>query len=115
MRVAQTKPVQGLFQQRIYYLFCSLFNAVSNSYYKALNNSMIMNSELEEMWKKAVTVLFMGLSQYLPGWTEEKNEKPQNSYVLAEIQTRELSNVSQKCFHLSKLGYCKGEGFVINS
>jgi hypothetical protein len=34
---------------------------------------MIMNSGLEETWKKAAVVLFMSVSQYLPEGNEAKN------------------------------------------
>jgi hypothetical protein len=34
---------------------------------------MLVNNEMEGMWKKAVIVLFKILSQDLPGWAEENH------------------------------------------
>jgi hypothetical protein len=39
---------------------------------------MIVNNELERMWKEVVMSLFEVLYRYLLGGTEENHEKPQS-------------------------------------
>jgi hypothetical protein len=57
----------------------NLFNAAFNiSDYIASNERMIVNNELERMWKEAVVAKFMVLSRHLPGGTKENHEKPQS-------------------------------------
>jgi hypothetical protein len=43
--------------------------------YIVSNNWMIMNNELEGVWKEAVIAQFEALSLYLPEATEERREK----------------------------------------
>jgi hypothetical protein len=59
-----------------YYLsFYSLFSCVfSVSGYVVSNKRMIVNNELERMWKEAVMASFKVLSKHLPGGPEEKHE-----------------------------------------
>jgi hypothetical protein len=42
-----------------------------------------MNNKLEKIWKEAVIVQFIVLSQHLPGGTEEKHKK--NSVRIASL------------------------------
>jgi hypothetical protein len=62
------------------YLFIySLFNdAFIISDYIASNERMIVNNELESMWKEAVMAQFKVLSRHLPGGTDEIHEKPRS-------------------------------------
>jgi hypothetical protein len=47
--------ISKLVSLRIYLIICSLFNGtVTNSHFIALNGWMIVNNELESMWKKVV-------------------------------------------------------------
>jgi hypothetical protein len=39
---------------------------------------MIVNNELERMWKAEVVTLFRVLSQYLPGWIDGDHKNPQS-------------------------------------
>jgi hypothetical protein len=39
---------------------------------------MVVNDEMEGIWKKVVMTNFKVLSQYLPGWTEENYRNPQS-------------------------------------
>jgi hypothetical protein len=60
---------------------CSLFNdALSNSHCRpiALNECMLMNNELEAMWKEAAVAWFKALSRHLPGTTERTQGTPQS-------------------------------------
>jgi hypothetical protein len=59
------------------YLFmCSIFNdAVSNSGYIAFNEWLLVNDEMEWMWKEAIVAYFMIQFQHLAGDTEGKSRK----------------------------------------
>jgi hypothetical protein len=63
----------------IYLFIYSLFNdAFSISDYIASNKRMIVNNELERMWKETVVAQFKVLSRHLPGGTEGNHEKTQS-------------------------------------
>jgi hypothetical protein len=43
------------YKKYLYLFICSLFNdAANNSYYVALNDRIVVNNELERIWKEAV-------------------------------------------------------------
>jgi hypothetical protein len=84
---------------------CSLFNkSVSNSYYIASNDWMIVNNKLEGTWKEAIVAWFEVLSWHLLGWAEENYTiLCQNSWCPDQIGTKHLLNAGQKCYHLPNL------------
>jgi hypothetical protein len=56
-----------------------LFNDTVHSWdYIALNDRMIMNIDLERMWKEAVVAWFEVLCRHLPGGTEENHQNFQS-------------------------------------
>jgi hypothetical protein len=63
---------------------------------------MIVNKELETMWKYAAMTYIKAVSQNLPEGTGKNHKKePQSSYevvgVLTDIQTRHLRHTTQRC------------------
>jgi hypothetical protein len=61
------------------YLFCSSFkDFVRNFGYMASNKMVIVNDELETIWKEALWSNFKLQFQNSPGETEENLENPQS-------------------------------------
>jgi hypothetical protein len=61
-----------------------------------LNCRMMINNELERMWKEVVTAKFVALSWNFPGWTKESYKKLQSGVRFkAEIWTWDLLNTKQ--------------------
>jgi hypothetical protein len=54
-----------------------LIDAVYNWDYVAWNNSIIVNNELERIWKETALVWFKVMSWYLSGGTEKTDERTQ--------------------------------------
>jgi hypothetical protein len=60
----------------------SINGAVSNPDYVQLNDSMIVDNQLERIWKEAIDTYFKVLSQHLHGVTEEDYKTPQSIHCL---------------------------------
>jgi hypothetical protein len=76
-------------------LFCHLFKSLS---------SIIMNNELEGIWKKALISCVKLLPLYLPGGAEENYEKPVRTIcVPTETRGGHLPKTSQNISRLSQL------------
>jgi hypothetical protein len=45
--------------------------------------ALMVNNELERMWKKVVMPVFEILPHHLPGGTEEIYQKPQNTSIIS--------------------------------
>jgi hypothetical protein len=61
---------------------------------------MVVNNELEKIWRKVVVAYFEVISQSLPGGTEE--DKSGLSGVTARIRTGHLLITSHNQYHLRK-------------
>jgi hypothetical protein len=60
--------------KEVIYLFLVYLTTLSVSEYMASNERLIVNNELEMMWKEAVVAFFKLLSWNLPGGTEVNHE-----------------------------------------
>jgi hypothetical protein len=83
----------------------TLFNdAVSNSDHKVSNCWVIVNNELERMWKEAAPAYFKVFRWHFPGGTEENQEKSLRIIsVSVGIQTGNLPSTIQKRCRMSRL------------